>query len=85
MAHDITNLVKELGLRRHPDRIADNAISEDTLAIHIWNHLIEKLKRNALPAGSFISILRTELSGYNTVGEEIRIVWMGFNEGWVQV
>jgi len=34
----------------------------------------------------FISaILRTELSGYNTVGEEIRIVWMGFNEGWVQV
>ena len=27
------------------------------------------------------SILRTELSGYNTVGEEIRIVWMGFNEG----
>jgi len=31
------------------------------------------------------SILRTELSGYNTVGEEIRIVWMGFNEGWVQV
>ena len=32
-----------------------------------------------------ITILRTELSGYNTVGEEIRIVWMGFNEGWVQV
>ncbi len=54
VAHDITNLVKELGLKRHPDRIADNAISEDTLAIHIWNHLIEKLKRNAPPAGSFI-------------------------------
>jgi len=32
-----------------------------------------------------ITIVRTELSGYNTVGEEIRIVWMGFNEGWVQV
>jgi len=33
----------------------------------------------------FKAILRTELNGYNTVGEEIRIVWMGFNEGWVQV
>jgi len=36
-------------------------------------------------SGLPITILRTELSGYNTVGEEIRIVWMGFNEGWVQV
>jgi hypothetical protein len=37
-----------------PNFFYTSAISEDTLAIHIWNHLIEKLKRNTPPAGSFI-------------------------------
>jgi len=44
----------------------------------------EKLSPH-IKISSHLSIVRTELSVYNTVGEEIWIVGMGFNEGWVQV
>ena len=44
------------------------------------SHALEEIEKRKIPI-SLVAILRTELSGYNTVGEEIRIVWMGFNEG----
>ena len=63
------------------------------VALERWNQLSQEQQRKFPPiAPDFVlellsptAILRTELSGYNTVGEEIWIVWMGFNEGWVQV
>jgi len=37
-AHDTTNLVKELGLRRHPDRIADNFWNKCCLTFSVDNY-----------------------------------------------
>jgi hypothetical protein len=32
-----------------------------------------------------LPILRTELSSQNTVGAEVSIIGMGFNQSWIQV
>jgi len=37
-AHDITNLVKELGLKRHPDRIADNFCNKCYFTFSVENY-----------------------------------------------
>jgi len=36
--HDITDLVKELGLRRHPDRVADNFCNKCYLTFSAKNY-----------------------------------------------
>jgi hypothetical protein len=58
-AHDITSLVKELGLRRHPDRIADNLCNRCYLTFSAKNYEnILKLAWLLLKKGYHSKIIR---------------------------
>jgi len=59
VAHDITNLVKGLGLGRHPDRVADNSCNKCCPALPVENsENIPKLACLLLKKGYYPRIIR---------------------------